>query len=367
MIKRILPIVLLLPVFTAFGQSPTLYWWNVGPVVHDTFATVVCDTTGVAQGLAGTSMSWTFSGLTPSTVILPNRDTAGVAYFGPTNAGWLALETAATPAGATATFNASTYAIQTRSGKGTTYEQTSATAISQTGVYVDSGDLAVYSNPMDLLRLPFTYGNNYVDTFAGGVLFTPSGLSPVVAFESGTVTVSADGYGTLILPGPVSYTNVLRVHSSQSYRDSANLFGTPVIQTYDLESYTWYQPGYHSPLLTIAMASSATVHTKTVTYAARQIANHDAVPRVADIQSSVRVYPNPATGALFVSYNNATNSRVTTTIEDVTGRVMGVVADQATNGLTQLSYNTTGLASGTYFICVRSAEGLSRQKLEVVH
>ena len=350
MYKRILPVLLLCGSSTAFAQVPTLTATNTAPVINDAFVTQLCDTAGVTQGTPGTSITWNFASLIPSTTLTPNKDTGTVAT--PSGKPGFSVLSLLSPA-----FAASTYATVTPSNTVTTYYQATPTAISQTGVYIDAGNNAVYSDPMDQLRFPFTYSNTYSDTYAGGLSYTPTVGGPVItATETGTVTVTADGYGTLVLPGTpaVTYNGVLRVHSSQNFRDSANLFGTPSVGTYDLESYTWYQPGYHSPLLTISTATGPGVNTKTVSYALKQIANHEAVSNLSGINASVNVYPNPASDYVYISYYNSTNKQVKTSLYDILGREVAVVADLTSQGLTQATYNVSTLAKGQYIIRLQS-------------
>ena len=367
MYKKLLPSLLVLSSATAFGQSPTLTAANVGPVINDAFVTIVCDTTGITQGSAGGGQTWNFASLIPSTTIYPYYDTGTVSAFVLVDPGYNDLKTEATLAGSDVAFLASTYAIVTPSGNGTTYNQSTGTALSQTGVYVDASDFAVYTDPMDQLHFPFSFTNTFTDTYSGGLLYTLSG-TPVTAIETGTVTVTYDGYGTLILPAPTgTLLNVARVHSSQNFKDSAQLFGGPVNEIYDLETYTWYMPGYHGPVLTVSTATNASLGltTKTVSYAYKQVANHDAVPVVTDLNSSVNIYPNPASNFVYISYYNATNQYVRTTIMDMTGRVVALVADEITTGKTNVNFNASSLPKGIYLINLQSGTETVSRKLEI--
>jgi len=367
MYKKLLPALFVLGSATAFGQSPTLTAANVGPVINDEFVTIVCDTTGITQGSAGGGQTWNFASLIPSTTIYPYYDTGTVSAFVLADPGYNDLKTEATLAGSDVAFLASTYAIVTPSGNGTTYNQSTGTALSQTGVYVDASDFAVYTDPMDQLHFPFSFTNTFTDTYSGGLLYTLSG-TPVTAIETGTVTVTYDGYGTLILPSPTgTLLNVARVHSSQNFKDSAQLFGGPVNEIYDLETYTWYMPGYHGPVLTVSTATNASLglNTKTVSYAYKQVANHDAVPVVTDLSSSVNIYPNPASNYVYISYYNATNQNVRTTIMDMTGREVAVVADETTTGKTNVNFNASSLPKGIYLINLQSGTETVSRKLEI--
>lgn len=366
MYKKFLPALFLLGSSTTFAQSPTLTISNVGPALNDTFVTIVCDTTGITQGPAG-NQTWTFTSLIPSTVISPYYDTGSVAAFVSTDPGYSALMLEATVAGSTAAFLASTYAVVTPSGNGTTYNQSTSAKISQTGVYVNSGNFAVYTDPMDQLHFPFSFGNTYTDTYTGGLVYTPSG-SPVTATETGTVTVTYDGYGTLVLPAPTgTLLNVARIHSIQNFKDSAQLFGGPVNEIFTLETYTWYMPGYHGPILTISTATNISLgfSSKAVSYAYKQIANHEAVAAITGLDASANVYPNPASNFIYIRYNNATNQKVHTSLIDMLGREVAVISDQATQGITNVSYNVSSLSKGLYLVRLQSANETVTRKIEI--
>jgi hypothetical protein len=362
MYKNILPALFLLGGSTAFAQIPTLTAVNSSPVANDQFISQVCDTTGITQGSSGANITWTFTSLMPSATIIPNKDTGTVLAVTPTTTGYSNLQLAATLAGSTAAFTASNIAVITPTGSPVTYSQSTMTALSQTGVYIDASNLLVYTDPLDVLHFPFTMGSTFTDTYAGGLAF-----SGITATQTGTTIVTADAYGTLVLPGTpssVTYNGVLRVHSIQTYRDSVNLFGTSVAN-YIFDSYTWYQPGYHSALLTISTANGPGVNTKSVSYAYKQVANHEAVPTVPGLAGSVKVFPNPANGYIYITYNNIANEKVTTTLTDMLGRQVAVIAAQSTQGVTNLTYNTSVLAKGTYLVRLQSATETTTRKIEI--
>jgi len=366
MYKRLLPVLFILGSAASYAQ-PTLTYLNVGPVLNDTFISVACNTTGVSQGAQGTGVTWNFGTLTASTTLTPNQDTGSVvAVSGAPGESY--LSTAALLLGSTA-FSTSTYATVTPSGVATYYHEDAST-LSQTAVYVSTSSSSLYTTPLVQLEYPFTYSNSFNGTYAG-VLSYLVGTSVDTFYEAGFDTVVADAYGTLTLPGyPVpsvtaTYTGVLRVHSTLTYTDSADLFGTPVVGTYLLNSYTWYMPGYHAPLLTVSTATGPGVNTSTVSYAAKQTANHEAVPTVKDLSSTVNIYPNPASNYVYISYDNATSQKVRTSIVDVTGREVALVADESTQGITNVNYNVSSLAKGIYLIKLQSATESVTKKLEI--
>lgn len=108
-----------------------------------------------------------------------------------------------------------------------------------TGSYDQWGEKTAYnshySNAMTTLTFPFTFGDQFVDTFQDhgqddqGSNYT----------LTGTDTLLADAYGTLTLQDGVVLTDVLRVkttmHAQQVYTNSTLLI--------EAVTYAWYKPG----------------------------------------------------------------------------------------------------------------------------
>lgn len=99
-----------------------------------------------------------------------------------------------------------------------------------------------------LLSFPFTYQDSFTDTFQR-YFFDMSGSDE--HYITGTHTLTADGYGTLITPDGNSIPDVLRLHSVESFRDSNALFG---INSYTYHNYYWYSENHRGFILRFAMA-----------------------------------------------------------------------------------------------------------------
>ncbi|MCW3120550.1 MAG: Por secretion system C-terminal sorting domain containing protein [Flavipsychrobacter sp.] len=329
----------------SFGQA-ILTAENMNPYLGDVYINNVCETSGVSEGPSGPHQTWTFSGLLPATsgTLI---DTANVKACGLTATCSL--------------FSGADMAIVSSST--IDYIITSSGKLQHKGYYNSPTQFAVYNDPIDQFRFPFTYNTKFVDACDGTIVFTPSGLPTVTATEVSSDTVECDGYGTLILPGGLTYPNVLRVHSYQNFRDSADVFGTPVIETYKLETYTWYTPGYHSPLLTIATATSDLTNYKVVSYSAKKLKT--AVENIGNTSVALQLFPNPATDVLNVKFNLAGNEHVRISLIDMLGREAGVIANKDMQGAQSIAYNTAGLAKGMYMVRLQSGTETITRKIEL--
>jgi hypothetical protein len=340
MYRKIVPIVCLAcSSFTSFGQASTLTAANYNPQLNDAFISVVCDTSFVSPGLSGPGISWSFISLSPSQIDtardVPVTSTAGgsyIALFAPTT----------------------NVAVVTPTASMTTYGIESATKLSSTGYYQSAAQYAIYTDPMDQIQYPCTYNTTFTDTYAGTLYIGGTGYP-----EAGSVTSTCDGWGTLILPGGLTYSNVLRVHSSQTYTDNADLFHTGTSTTFDVESYNWYMPGYHSALLTISTSQGTGIAAgyfyKIVSYAAKQLSNAG-VHSVPNISSSLQLFPNPVQNVLNVNFDAGMGAHVRIDMTDMLGRDVAVIANQYAQGVQNFTYNTSNLPKGLYIVRLQSGD-----------
>jgi hypothetical protein len=115
------------------------------------------------------------------------------------------------------------------------------------------GIVAEYSDPELLMHFPVHYGDQVSDSFAG--FYNYSGYNndypPNYVFTNltgnvaiaGSSTSIADAYGTLVLPGGLTYLDVLRIHRQGVFIDSLGA------QPY--ASWSFYAPGQIFPVLVV--------------------------------------------------------------------------------------------------------------------
>ena len=200
------------------------------------------------------------------------------------------------------------------------------------------------ANKQTILVFPFTYNDTWTDTYqaAGnnaGFPFT----------RTGTITATADGFGTLITPHG-TYTNVLRIYYYQTYTDN---FGTDL---YDGEqsTWSWYKEGVHYPIFSITDALYDGFPTISM-------GTYNDAPTGLNEQTAampVSVYPTPAKDELFVEMGaNHTVSKYE--ILDVTART--VLIGELTSQL-----NTIGvkdITAGHYLLKIFSNNAIQTRKV----
>ncbi len=342
MYKKLLPSLILIGCTVASYAQSTLTGANLNPQIGDAFAIVNCVPDTVTARNGGPAQTWDFTSLVTTSLDTGNA----VSCFTTTHC---------------AMFSGTTLAVTSPQSDLIQYIEANSTKLSQVGYYQAADtNLVLSTDPMDEIRYPFTYLDSFDDSYSGTLTF-----SLATANEIGSVHVVCDAYGSLHLPGSVIFPNVLRVHSTQVFTDSTDLFGTPTIDTFNISTYTWYDSGYHTAVLTISYvtqfgASSSSY--QLVSYAPMQV-RAAGVPLVAGAASLLTVYPNPAHDELNIGYDNKTNGNVRITLIDVLGRQVAVIADgQIAQNIT---YNTSGLAKGLYLLRLQSGEETITRKIEI--
>lgn len=179
----------------------------------------------VAPGSAGANQTWDFSAIT----------SPGTATF-----------TTLNPATTTnsASFPSATVAtLQTVPSPTYNYYSASANSFNAEGYAYSNGMVLIYSNVAKQMSYPFALDSSFTDTYTGTYV---SGGNTIT--RTGTMTVTADAYGTLILPyGTIN--NVLRVLSVDNFTETGNA------NTSTTTIYSWYLPGVHYPVLQLSTVS----------------------------------------------------------------------------------------------------------------
>lgn len=197
------------------------------------------------------------------------------------------------------------------------------------------------SDPEKVLTYPFSYNSTFTDAFAA--TYT-SGTNTIR--RSGTVTVMADGYGTLKLPNG-TLNNVLRVKTVESYADS---IGSAQNSQATTTTYSWYLPGMHYAVLALSTVSfNGTIVNRSGQY----LDNSTSVIEQSVMTApGAEVYPNPCSSYVTISVptylTNATISIYTIQgqrvreMENVNGNIITI----QTNNLPIGQYDIRGTQGG---------------------
>ncbi len=329
----LLSIILAATAVTTANAQSTLTGANMNPVHGDVFYSHSVDT-NVSKGASGAGVTWNFTSLTENGI-----DTS---YY---------VACDSTPY--CDSFTGSNLAQTNMSGD-YTYLSTTAAHYSSLGFY--SGGMAFRNlDAHDVLQYPLAYGQNFSDpsleTYAPGF------------YHKQLDSTYYDAWGTLNLPGGVSYTNVARLHIVSYTTDST----VGYLNHGKSESYIWFKTGFHYPVFYIGYdtmgSASGVPYVSQVFYSVSK--NPLAVQNVNEVHTKVDVFPNPATEIVHIRFNLANAVTAKIFITDATGRRVANLDSQLTNGDNDITYNTSVLSAGLYIVTLQTATGSVAQKLTI--
>jgi hypothetical protein len=321
--KKTLPNFLLASfgLFTSLSVAQTsLTATGINPLIGETYT--LKSGAYVSPGNAGASQTWDLSSMSG------------------TSAGLTTIVTpSSTPNGSS--FSSANVCASNPTANTYNYYITSSSALKNAGIY-GNGTSIVYSNTEDFLHFPFAYANTYTDSWAAS--FLSSGYT---WYRKGSTAVTADGYGTLITPTQ-TYSNVMRVHFVQTYKDSTYV-GMPYVINYTNDEYMWYKNGIHTQITAVYTLSSDAgggPYTGAIYVATPNVGVNDA----SDFISSSSLFPNPAADQVTVDFTLTENKSVSLQIFNTVGQQV-VVNENAEGfqGLNSIQLDVTKLPEGIYF------------------
>lgn len=299
--------------------QPTLTAAGINSVIGESFTLNSYTSATVSPGNAGASQTWDLSSMSGTSGGLTN-----------------VVNPSSTPNGTS--FPSSNIAWSNAGGS-VSYLKTSATALQFYGG-LSGTTVMSYSNPEDFLHFPFAYTNTFSDPWA--VQFLSGGYT---FYRTGTTTVTADSYGTLITPNG-TYSNIMRVHYVQVYQDSAYI-GTPYIITYNNDEYIWYKEGTHVQIATVyTLTSSAGGPYTGGSYATGSVG----IDNSTDLIRSSNLFPNPASDKVTIDFTLTENQKVEVRLFNSVGQQVEInKIAEGIQGDNTLQLDIANLPEGIYF------------------
>lgn len=352
--------------------QPILTAANLNPVVGDTYTLIACDSTGLAAAATGPGpdKTWDYSHLmraTATTASVNAFETNLIdSFVSITFAPCTIIPGSFPSAGATiATIRYDSLFSAYRGTEGRSSDSFFEFFITDSSQYFYPIPLAPIPThnrqPITLLKYPFTYNSSFVDTIAYSEMDPPLTLD--FAYKS-INTITADAYGTLKIPGH-TYPNALRVHITTIHNDTGVLWHTFVYAHYTSESYQWFVPGFHVPVLEIDNDSLGGVPIGAEYYTAD---THMAgVSDVSYTLQNVNTYPNPAMDELHITYTSLNAQPASMRLTDVTGKcVYAMSIDKTTIGVNKANISLAALPQGIYFLQLQQVGNVVNKKISVI-
>jgi len=303
---------------SCFAQ-PTLTSSTVNPVIGQTVVKKFFTPVVHQEGNAGANQTWDWSTATEESsatgdVISP----AGTAY-------------AASYPTATSCFEDAGGSIE--------YDLGNSSGLYRLGIQSPNPPFSsIYDNSMQLLKYPFSYNGTYTDTYHSNIV--GNGFPGTLA---GTVTVTADGWGTLITPAG-TFTNVLRVHAHMTETYDYGALGTT---DQDFDQYSYFKSNVHYPLAEMVSGLSGGSPFSNASWSSSSVGIEEASAAFYKLS----VYPNPASTNAEITYTLDKSSEVSIEITDVTGRVVqSFDAAETPPGMHTLPVTASPLSNGIYMV-----------------
>ena len=320
---------------TSLQAQSILTGANMNPVPGDIFYGHQVDT-NVNMGAAGPNVTWNFSAITEigldTTSILACDSTPYCATF---------------PGSNIAEYNAGDYI----------YADASSTSLAILGIRA-TGLSIFFTTPWKTMNYPTTYNSVYVDTAVGTI---PS----YHIYHTEIDSFICDGYGTLILPTGTD-TGVLRVHMIANATDS----GMGSVTVGRTESYYWFMPGFHNSVFSIDYDTAGSPTGQSYVVDAEywvKNRNTTSVKEVNNSLSSFRLFPNPTSDELHISFDTQNAAETNIYITDLVGKTVGTIDNASvTTGKNDIIYNTGSMASGLYLVHLNCNGVTMTQKVTVV-
>ncbi len=245
------------------------------PKIGEKYSYTFCDTTNVFQGESGANKTWDFSKLKKLT------SPQSVVNFEIVNP--------ATGQGSS-NFSSAEYAYLNEGSYG--YYKSSSNSIERLGTGYQGGS-EVLTDYQIVSKFPFTYNDEFTDVFSGKMTVVQQGQT-VNMNRGGTITIKADGYGTLITEKG-SFENVLRIKATQKIYDTIPPFmpGLPAsyIET-ETVTYLWQNNEYKFSLLSISFINAKqNIMGQTSNTISKSISLFDANPPIKQIKTPEIINP----------------------------------------------------------------------------
>jgi len=317
---------------------------NTAPQIGYTVNLAAADTTGVSEGSGGNNQSWNFSSLTQV------GSTYTYDYTAPS-----ATPYASKYPNATVAFNSST----SQGNSAYSFVSSSASTYEMWGIATNDVQ-TVYTNSQMVYQFPFTTSSSFTDYFEG----SGTNSQGLTTYRKGNISVAADGYGTLQLPGG-TFSNVMRVKVVQEFSDSVNIFGDDFVYEYLITTYNFLHDNFRQQLLGISYTEvtdpffGTTTLTKSVLYfPGGTVSTGDAM-----VKNGISIYPNPANEYFTVALPEKSEN-TTVEIMDMAGKIAGTFPVNETD----VNIPTGSLPAGIYTVKVyNNTSVLTVQKIAVTH
>lgn len=215
-------------------------------------------------------------------------------------------------------------------------------------------------NPEVVMKFPFSYGDSYTDNYAGSFSANVTPIGLVSTNASGSVSVQADAWGTLIFSNTLSLDSVIRVKRVESMvTDPIILSPLPNISpiTVNATMISYYKPNVSkAPILSFVYGSytqNGTVIDSTSSVVSKYPIAFVSVDEIYTF-SSIQLYPNPTNNVATLLIEAEKTADVNVNLLNSLGQqVLQITNAKTIVGKNQFLIDTSKMPSGIYFVTIK--------------
>ncbi len=221
------------------------------------------------------------------------------------------------------------------------------------------------SDPETIMKFPFAYGNSFSDNYSGSFTATSA---PLPTNGNGIVSVIADAWGTLILPGSPNIDSVIRVVTIENFVTDTVFLPPPLPNilpiTINGTLISYYKPSLSKfALLSFITADAAGQTNKTV------ISQYP-MPIITSVNELnndylIKIYPNPTTGSsVTIVLDLQNNAFVKIDLVNQLGqKIKSIINKNLPKEKSKINLEASLLAKGIYFVNIYIDNKLTVKKL----
>jgi hypothetical protein len=323
-------------------------------VVGDTIINYIADTDNVDYGTGGANKTWDYSGLRLQNSL---PDSLVTVYLAPSNTPYFSNFPKANVCG---------HLVGQYTYDYFRYDNSTSTAWEIGFSYGTSSDpvIETYDQPALVSKFPINSAYNATDNYSSTQI-----ANGYTSYRKGSVTMEADGYGTLKLPRN-TYSNVLRIHTHTIDTDSSYYQGSFLDKGAIItDGYSYLVPGIKNTLLSISRddqySSGQHLHgSKHVIYYDR--AKPHVVKENNYIDGSLRVFPNPVQNQCTLIVESTKNVTAVISVINMLEQVVGTYSNLSlTYGSNSFTIDMSTYQKGCYFVRLESEGQSACQKVLV--
>jgi len=244
--------------------------------------------------------------------------------------------------------------------------ETNKNGIRHCGYASGSGTTTIeYTKPLMKMQYPFRYGSSFSGDYSGIYTVNSNHYGDI----AGNYSVSADGAGTLILPGNIKYSNALRVKEVKSYTNQLKNSSYSVVD----ETYRWYIDEHRFPVLVLIKSTYTynngnTSESFNAAYNPVIVSNfvNDDIIKNNGSDLSVETYPNPYVGHVNIKFDVKEEAFVNVSVYNSTGKLVSILENNKLAAGTKeykFSAKEFGVGTGSYLVRVTVGDETVSEKV----